>query len=252
MRVAISGAMGKMGSACARVFREENCEIAFCVDARAVGDCYPAFSAVPQDRQADVLVDFSSPSALVPLLAFCRERRMAAVIATTGFSGTEQAELQAASGEIPLFVSRNMAVGVHWLGRVCKLLAGALAGAYDIEIVETHHAAKRDAPSGTALYLADIVGEAMGDAAFVYDRRGREGRHKNEVGIHAVRGGDVIGRHEVHFFGKGESITLSHRAEDRDLFARGAFAAARFLHGKPQGFYTMEDLLTEELQKTAR
>jgi len=240
MRLAVSGAMGRMGSECVRIFREEGAELAFCVDPRAINDCFAEFSEVPKTLLADVIVDFSAPSALEGLLAFCLERGTAAVIATTGFTSGQTDRIAEAATEIPIFLSRNMSVGVHLLGRLCRDVCAVSGIEYDIEIVETHHAAKRDAPSGTALHLADLL--RTESSVFVYDRRNREKRKPGEIGIHALRGGSVIGRHDVHFFMKGETLTLTHNAENRELFARGAYTAARFLCGKPPGLYTMDDL----------
>lgn len=244
MRFAISGALGKMGQECVRVFGKEAAAL---VDRRADGaSVYTSLADLPQAEPLDAVVDFSAPGALADVLAFCVSRGIPAVLAVTGYSAAQQEEIAAAAKNIPILASRNMSVGVHLLGRLCKLLAAA--GAFDIEIVETHHAAKRDAPSGTALYLADLVRDARGSAEFVYDRRSRSGRKQAEIGLHAVRGGSVVGEHAVHFFAHGETLTLTHRAEQRELFARGAYAAARFLVGKPPRLYTMEDLIAERIQ----
>ena len=254
MRALISGAMGRMGQQCIRVFTEEKIELPILVDPRAEtsdGRLFAHFSEVPAELFCDVAVDFSSPAALDALLYFCRARKIGAVLATTGFSTGQLDTIAEAAKEIPIFLSRNMSIGVNILGRLCELLARALAPDCDIEIVETHHAAKADAPSGTALYLADMVKRGNGGGSFVYDRRVSERRKPGEIGIHSLRGGSVVGRHEVCFFTKGESLYLSHAAEDRELFARGALAAARFLTAKESGLFGMDDLV-EEIFKSAK
>lgn len=254
MHIAISGALGRMGKECIRVFGEERIELPFLVDRRAdasQSNLFADFSSVPQDLVCDIVIDFSSPQALLPLLGFCRERKLGAVLATTGFSTGQLDTIAEAAKEIPIFQSRNMSIGANILGKLCERLASALAPGCDIEIVETHHAAKTDAPSGTALYLADMVKRGSGGGSFIYDRRVKERRKAGEIGIHSLRGGSVVGRHEVCFFTKGESLYLSHTAENRELFARGALAAARFLTKKERGLYSMDDLVEEILQKSA-
>lgn len=243
MRFAISGALGKMGRECVRVF---GAEAAVLVDVRATGaPCLRALSDLAADAPCDGVVDFSAPEALSEVLSFCRARGIPAVLAVTGYNDTHYAEIAEAAREIPILESRNMSVGVHLLGRLCTLLAAATDG--DVEIAETHHAAKKDAPSGTALYLADLVRAARRGGEYVYDRRSRGVRHRGEIGIHTLRGGSIVGEHTVHFLAQGETLTLTHRAETRELFARGALAAARFLQGRPPRLYTMEDLIEERL-----
>ncbi len=243
MRFAILGALGKMGRECVRVFGNE---AAVLVDRRAEDTaCLRTLAELAEDVPCDGVVDFSAPEALSAVLDFCRRRTVPAVLAVTGYNEAQYAAIAAAAKEIPILQSRNMSVGVHLLGRLCTLLAAATDS--DVEIVETHHAAKRDAPSGTALYLADLVRAARGDGEYVYDRRSRGTRRKGEIGIHALRGGSIVGEHTVHFFTQGETLSLSHRAETRELFARGARAAAHFLCGKPPRLYTMEDLIEEKI-----
>ena len=198
MRVAISGALGRMGGECIRVFGEEKIKLPILVDRRAETSetgMFPRFSCVPQDLLCDIVIDFSAPQTLLPLLEFCRARKIGAVLATTGYSSGQLDTIADAAAEIPIFQSRNMSVGVNLLGRLCELVAGALAPACDIEIVETHHAAKTDAPSGTALYLADTVKRALGGGEFIYDRRVHQKRGLGEIGIHSLRGGSVVGQH---------------------------------------------------------
>ena len=255
MRIAIAGAHGKMGRECARVFLSEGHECPFFISRSASNDgaWYTGFDALPDSLFCDCIVDFSSPSLLPSLLDYAVRCKTPAVLATTGYSTAQIEALAEAAKTIPIFMSRNMSVGVHITGKLCEILAGALFPAYDAEIVETHHASKKDAPSGTALYLADQIKKGSGCGTFVYDRRINQIRQRGEIGIHSLRGGSVVGRHTVNFFGMGESITIEHNAENRELFARGALAAAIFLYKKPPGLYGMdtlvESMLKPELQK---
>lgn len=252
MRVAISGARGRMGSACARIFAEAGETLAFFIDARG-GDAgrVPTFlspAAVPDTLACDCVVDFSAPDALCGLLAFATARRCPTVLATTGYTTADLAAIADAAAAAPLFVSRNMSLGAGLVEQLAERLARALCPAFDVEIVETHHRDKQDAPSGTALTLADAVRRGGGGTRYVYDRRAHGARRDGEVGIHSLRGGSVVGMHEVHFLGQGEELTLTHIAEDRALFARGALAAARFLLSMPPGQYGMRDLAREMLK----
>ena len=246
MYVGLSGAMGKMGRECARVFGEEKINIAFSVDTQGCDGIYKSFDTVSKDVPCDVVVDFSSPEALSDILEFCRTRGCGAVLATTGYSSGQIEEIQQVSDTVPFLVSRNMSIGINLIGRLCEMLASSFK-ICDTEIVETHHRMKKDAPSGTALFLADMLKKGMGDCRYVYDRHMSEMRGKGEIGIHSLRGGSVVGRHEVYFFMAGETLCLSHTAENRELFARGALAAAEFIVKKPCGFFTMSDLVDEIL-----
>lgn len=257
MRAAILGAKGRMGRACARIFAEAGETPACLVDVRSTaaegGDAggVPSFAAladVPAALACDCVVDFSSPAALDGLLAFAAARRCPAVLATTGYTTAELERIARAAADVPLFVSRNMSLGAGLLEALAERLSRALCPAFDVEIVETHHRDKQDAPSGTALALADAVQRGGGGDRYIYDRRARGARAPGEIGIHALRGGSVTGMHELHFLGQGEQLTLTHIAEDRALFARGALAAARFLIGRPPGLYGMRDLARKMLE----
>lgn len=257
MRAAILGAKGRMGRACARIFAEAGETLACLVDVRSTaadgGDAggVPTFAAladVPASLACDCVVDFSSPTALGGLLAFAAARHCPTVLATTGYTTADLAAIGAAAADAPLFVSRNMSLGAGLVEQLSERLARALCPAFDVEIVETHHRGKQDAPSGTALALADAVQRGGAGDRYVYDRRACGARAPGEVGIHSLRGGSVTGMHEVHFLGQGEQLTLTHIAEDRALFARGALAAARFLIGRPPGQYGMRDLACEMLE----
>ncbi len=196
---------------------------------------------------ADVVIDFTAPSASLHHAAVCAKRNVALVVGTTGFSAQAKAELAGHAREIPVLMAPNMSVGVNVLSRLVAEAARALGPSYEVEIVELHHRGKEDAPSGTALHLAQAAAEALGldpQSAAVYERHGDIGPRKpGTIGMQTLRGGDVIGDHTVYFLADGERLELTHRATSRDNFARGAVRAARFLAGKPKGLYDMRDVL---------
>ena len=200
---------------------------------------------------ADVCIDFSSPSSTLETARICSGRGIPLVIGTTGFGAAEREELLVHALRIPLLLSPNMSLGVHLLAHLVGTAASVLSG-YDGEVVEIHHRLKKDAPSGTALYLAEAMARARGVALSevgTFHREGMTGpRSSGSIGVMAVRGGDVVGDHTVYFLGEGERIELTHRATSRETFARGAVSAALFLAGKPPGVYTMNDVLGLPLQ----
>jgi 4-hydroxy-tetrahydrodipicolinate reductase len=198
-------------------------------------------------RGVDVAIDFTAAEAALKHAKACARAKVALVIGTTGFSPAQKAELAEAAKEIPLVLSPNMSVGVNVLFRLVADAARALGPAYEVEIVETHHRAKKDAPSGTALKLAEAAAGGLDldlQKAGVYSRHGDTGeRRAGTIGIQALRGGDVVGDHTVYFLADGERIELTHRATSRDNFARGAIRAAKFVVGKPAGLYDLQDVL---------
>ncbi len=195
-------------------------------------------------KNVDVVIDFSAPEASLALARRCAELGLPLVVGTTGFEPEERAELESYSATIPVFISANFSKAVNLLFRLAGEAAKALGDSADIEIVERHHHFKKDAPSGTALKIADVVGQAIGSSKFIHGRSGQAGeRPRGEIGIHALRTGDNPGEHTVVFGLMGECLELSHRALNRDGFALGAIDAAKFLAGKPPGLYTMEHLL---------
>ena len=197
--------------------------------------------------EVDVVIDFSHPAALTPLLTFCQERGVPAVLATTGYSPEQLTEIEEAAKQVPVFRSANMSLGINVVIELIKKAAAVLEG-YDIEIVERHHNRKVDAPSGTALMLADAAASAVNyDPEYTYERHSvRHPRDKVEIGISAVRGGTIVGDHEVIFAGRDEVIELHHHAASREIFANGAVKAAKFLIGKAPGLYNMADLVAEQ------
>lgn len=209
---------------------------------------FPVYTSPDQfSGQADAVIDFSHPSALSALLSFCKGRKIPAVLATTGYSPEQLAEIDEAAKTVPIFRSANMSLGINVVVELIKKAASILEG-YDIEIVERHHNRKVDAPSGTALMLADAAASAVSyDAEYVYDRHSvRHPRDKQEIGISAVRGGTIVGDHEVIFAGRDEVIELHHHAASREIFANGAVKAAKFIAGKAPKLYSMAELVAEQ------
>ncbi len=210
-------------------------------------NAFPVFASVDKcDVEADVVIDFSNPNGVPALLKFCEDKGMGIVLCTTGLDDEMLKAVEAASKKIPVLRSANMSLGINLLMDILKPVSKKLAAAgFDIEIVEKHHNRKLDAPSGTALALADSINEAMDGAyEYTYDRSGRsEKRRPKEIGISAVRGGSIVGEHDVIFAGADEVITFSHTAYSRALFAKGAVEAARFLAGAKPGYYTMQDVI---------
>ena len=208
---------------------------------------YPVFSspALFAD-EADAVIDFSSPAALSGLLEFAVAQHIPLVLATTGYTPEQVAQVEEASRKVPIFRSANMSLGVNVLMDLVKRAAAILGGHYDIEIVERHHRRKVDAPSGTALMLADAAKSALPyDAHYVYDRSGvRQARDSREIGISSVRGGTIVGEHEVIFAGHDEVIEIRHSAASREIFANGAIQAAKFIAAvKEPGLYDRSALI---------
>ena len=248
--IILSGANGRMGRAITeKAMKNDKFEIVagYDINDKCVNP-YPVFCDIEKcDVQADVIIDFSHPSAFDAVLRFARKRKLPLIVATTGLSEKQKEELFSAKDEIPVFYSANMSLGINLLINLCKKTVAVLGDKFDIEIVEKHHRTKLDAPSGTALAIADGIGEVLESSPeYVYDRHSvRRVRGNNEIGIHSVRGGNIVGEHEVIFAGDDELISLSHSATSREVFAGGALAAAEFMKGKPAGIYSMDDLIGE-------
>ncbi|MCD6380232.1 4-hydroxy-tetrahydrodipicolinate reductase [bacterium] len=196
--------------------------------------------------QADVIIDFTTPGASLSHIKICALAGKPAVVGTTGFTSSQRQEIEKASEKIPLLVSPNMSSGINLMFRVVADVARSLSN-FDIEITEIHHNRKKDAPSGTAARIAEKIMKVRKESHIVYGREGTTGpRKKNEIGIHSLRGGDVIGEHTVIFAGDGERFEITHRAHSRRAFVHGALAAAKYIITKPPGLYSMEDLLKFE------
>ena len=260
LRIGISGAAGRMGrrlTALASaaddltVVAALECagHDALGLDAGELAGIGPIGVSIATTLEArpDVLVDFSSPDAAVARASECAECAAALVVGTTGLAPEQVAQLEAVVRKVPCVYAPNMSVGVNVLAKLVRLAAESLGPDFDVEVIEAHHRFKKDAPSGTALKLARAAAEGLGrelDEVGLHGRSGIVGeRTSAEIGIHAVRAGDIVGEHTVLFGALGERVELRHSAHSRDTFVRGALRAARFVTGKPAGMYSMEDVL---------
>lgn len=247
--IILCGCNGKMGHAVQNlVHQREECSIVAGVDITPQeASPFPVYASLEAvQEQAQVVVDFSNPSALSSILEYCRSHPgTAAVLCTTGYSAKQTQEIQKAAKELPLFYSRNMSLGVNLLIELAKKAESVLGDGFDVEIVEMHHNQKIDAPSGTALMIADAINQVRENSMqYVYDRHSqRKKREKKEIGLHSVRGGSIVGEHQVIFAGQSEVLTLSHSAQSKELFAVGAVNAALFMNCKGPGLYDMSHLI---------
>ncbi len=249
VKVIMHGCNGKMGQVITGIIAEDaDVEIVAGVDAsNHIQNTYPVFSNIADcNVEADVVIDFCAAAAVDGLLNYCVEKKLPCVLCTTGLSEAQIAAVEEASKKTAILRSANMSLGVNMLLKILKEAAGILAPAgFDIEIVEKHHNQKVDAPSGTALALADSINEEFNNEYdYVYDRsQVREKRNSKEIGISSVRGGTIVGDHDVIFAGTDEVVTFSHRAYSKAIFGKGAVQAAKFLAGKPAGRYEMSDVI---------
>lgn len=247
-RILLCGCNGKMGRVIAACVKErEDCEIVSGIDIHTdPSGNFPVYSdPAAVQEEADVVIDFSHPAMLSPLLQFGLDRKLPLVLCTTGYNHDQVNELTLASHRIPVFYSGNMSLGINLLIELSKKAAQVLGEDFDIEIVEKHHNQKIDAPSGTALMIADGISSVEDRRmTYMYDRHSqRKKRDKNEIGMHSVRGGTIVGEHEVIFAGSHEIITISHSAQSKEIFAHGSINAAVYLAKQPAGLYNMSDLL---------
>lgn len=251
-RAIMHGCNGKMGQVITSlVAADHEIEIVAGVDvSNHIKNTYPVFESIKEcDAEADVVIDFASAKAMDELLDYCAERRLPCVLCTTGLSEEQLAKVEETAYQTAILRSANMSLGVNMLLKLLKEAASILAPAgFDIEIVEKHHNQKIDAPSGTALALADSINDELGGAyEYVYDRsQVRKKREAKEIGISAIRGGTIVGEHDVIFAGADEVITFSHTAYSKTIFAKGAIQAAKYLKGKPAGLYRMSHVIDGE------
>ncbi len=248
-KIIMCGCNGKMGRVISQIVKEDAaCEIVAGVDISGEQlDSYPVFKSITEcNVEADAVIDFSAPAALDDILSVGIEKNLALVLCTTGYSEAELARIKEASEKAAILRSANMSLGINLLLGLVQSAAKVLAEAdFDIELVEKHHNQKVDAPSGTALALADAINEALNNEyAYKYDRSTeRVKRDKKEIGISAVRGGTIVGEHEVIFAGTDEVIEIKHTAYSKAIFGKGAVSAAKYLAGKPAGMYSMKDVI---------
>lgn len=246
LKILLNGCLGKMGQAVEACVNGRDDVIIICgVDIAEGGKSYPVYSCfVDVQEKPDVIIDFSNPMVLDDMLSFAAENKIPAIICTTGFSDAQVEKIKATADQIPVFYSGNMSLGINVLIALSKMAARVLSDSFDIEIIEKHHNLKIDAPSGTALMIADAISEEKSGAQYIYDRHAyRKKRDKSEIGIHSVRGGTIVGEHEVIFAGHDEVVSLKHQAQSKGVFASGAVNAAIYICGKSSGLYDMSDVL---------
>lgn len=246
--IILSGCNGKMGQVIVRLLNDDK-------DARVVFGCdintemknsFPVYADIGEcDIKGDVIIDFSHPNNFESLISYSRKTNTPLVMATTGLGSEQRQELIELSKETAVFFSANMSLGVNLLVSLVKKAAAVLEGNFDIEIIEKHHNQKIDAPSGTALMIADEISSVLKDEPeYVFDRHSvRKKRSDREIGIHAVRGGTIVGEHDVIFAGNDEVIEIKHSAASKEIFAVGSIKAAKFLKDKKNGLYDMNDII---------
>lgn len=245
MKLILNGCLGRMGRAVTEMAAARDAQVVAGVDIAAGDAAYPVVTDWANLPAADAVIDFSNPGALAAELEYVVAHNLPLVLCTTGLSAEQLEAVKEAAKTVPVFMSSNMSLGVAVLSALTKKAAAILGDTFDIEIVEMHHNQKLDAPSGTALMLADAAKAGLSfEPEYTYDRHTRrQKRDKKEIGIASLRGGTVVGEHSVYFAGEQEVLTLSHSAGSRSVFAAGALTAAAFLQGKPAGLYTMEDVI---------
>ena len=250
LKIILSGCCGHMGRVVTDMIKaESDMEIAAGIDiTEDPALSYPVYSDLGDCcEDADVVIDFSTAAAIDSLLNACEAKKLPLVLCTTGLSEAQLARLQQITDTIPVLRSANMSLGINLIIELAKKAAAVFGEDFDVEIVEQHHNQKLDAPSGTALMIADAVKEVREESEYVYDRHAyRKKREKKEIGIHSVRGGNIVGEHEIIFAGTDEILKISHSARSKTVFAVGALNAAVFLKGKEPGMYDMSDLLASK------
>lgn len=249
--ILLNGCGGKMGRAVTNAVQvKEDVKIAAGIDKTLNnGFDYPIFSSIKDvNVKCDVILDFSRPDALEDILEYADKNKLPVVLCTTGYSEEQLEKIQNFSSKHAVFRSANMSIGINAVNIILKQLSSILYDNYDIEIIEKHHNQKVDSPSGTALLLADTIKNSITkeNISYINGREGISPKKHNEIGIHAVRGGSIVGEHEVLFAGQGETIEIKHTAISREVFAVGAIKACIFLKNKPSGLYDMGNVLSEK------
>jgi 4-hydroxy-tetrahydrodipicolinate reductase len=247
IKILLSGCSGKMGETISSLVKETNDMIIVAgFDIVNKNPGYPIFSDLSKcNTEIDVIIDFSNPDAFAPVLDFATINKIPIVIATTGLSSDQRERINEESQTSPVFFASNMSLGINLLLELVQKATKVLEKTFDIEVIEKHHNLKVDAPSGTAMTIAETISDSMEEKAeFIYNRQPvRKKRDKNEIGLHAIRGGTIVGEHSVIFAGTDEIIEIKHSAHSKKVFAAGAIMAAKFMYQKGPGFYSMNDVL---------
>jgi len=246
IRMLLNGCNGKMGKVISAMAKESTTiSIVAGVDRNPSDLSYPCYGSILEcDLDIDVILDFSRPDSLDSLCEYSKEKNVPIIFCTTGYSPEQLSKINSLSNEIPVFHSANMSIGINIVNNILKGISNMLYKDFDIEIIEKHHNQKVDAPSGTALLLANTIRDSIDEKTiFTKGRDGLSKRQPNEIGIHAVRGGNIVGDHEVIFAGLGECIEIKHTAISRDVFAIGALKACEYIYGKDKGLYSMDDVV---------
>lgn len=250
IKAIICGASGKMGGFVANACKEDGeIQVVAGIDKVNIGQDFPIFDSFSKvNCEADVIIDFSNPALLDDILNYAVTKNIPVVLATTGYSQAQIEQINNASKSIPVFFTFNMSLGVNLICSLAKKAASILGNGFDVEIIEKHHNLKIDAPSGTAIMLANAVNSCFDNQkVYEYDRHSkRQKRSNNEIGIHSIRGGTIVGEHDVIFAGHDETITISHSAASKEVFAVGSVKAAKFIFGKKAGIYDMNSIMNFE------
>ncbi len=250
IKIILSGCNGQMGKVITEIANEDpDVEIIAGVDLNTEQySDFPVYKNINEfEGEADAIIDFSKPATLPSIIEYCEKTKTPVVLAATGYSDSELSDIIMLGEKAPVLFSRNMSLGINVLLELVKKAASSLPG-FDIEIIEKHHNKKVDSPSGTAFMLANAANEATEEPLdFIYGREGNDTkRKKNELAIHAVRGGTIVGEHDIIFAGLDEVIEIKHTAQSKKVFASGSINAAKFMAGKPVGLYDMSDLFSDE------
>lgn len=242
MKILLSGALGNMGKEVINALKEDEIICGFDKEERKL--TFPVYNDIEKIKEKpDVIIDFSNPKATLQILKYAKKTNTPIVIATTGFTKEENEIINDYSKDIAIFKSANMSLDINLMADIITKVAKVLSDA-DIEIVEAHHNRKIDSPSGTAIMLADAINETLQNRIYNMDRMSkREKRQKNEIGFSSIRGGNIVGKHEVIFFGENETLTITHEAYTRKVFAEGALKAAKFIVDKQSGIYNMKNIV---------
>ncbi|MCY6370572.1 4-hydroxy-tetrahydrodipicolinate reductase [Clostridium ganghwense] len=249
IRIILSGCLGRMGKVISQsVANFPSLSIVAGIDKNDDDTVkYPVYKTIQEcNTVGDVVLDFSRPETLSSLLQYCKDKNLPLILCTTGYSQEQLTQIEEASKEIPIFRSANMSIGINVINNILKKISAMLYENYDIEIIEKHHNQKVDSPSGTALLLANTIKETIpSETIFTKGRDGISKREHKEIGVHAVRGGSIVGEHEVIFAGQGEIIELKHSALSREVFAVGSLKACEFIYGKEKGMYSMDNVINK-------